>query len=245
MLTPTAAARPSRLRRALSLADNLLLVVVLGAGGAWGYHELRDRQEPALEQQRDLPPASSTEAFEPLEALAALEVKGRAPRTGYERKLFGVGAVDLDRNGCDYRNDVLRRDLTVKVVRPGAPACVVESGSFVDPYSGEPVSFVRGENPSSIEVDHIVALADAWQKGAQQWSPDKRVQFGNDPRNLLAVSRQSNRAKKDGDAATWLPPDRRFRCIYVSQQIAVKADYGLWVTDAERDAMARVLRGCG
>jgi hypothetical protein len=107
------------------------------------------------------------------------------------------------------------------------------------------VSFVRGENPSSIEVDHVVALADAWQKGAQQWSPDKRVQFGNDPRNLLAVSRQANRAKQDGDAATWLPPDRRFRCIYVSQQIAVKADYGLWITPAERDAMATVLRGCG
>jgi hypothetical protein len=235
---------PSRVRRVLSLADNVLLVVVLGAGGAWGYHVISDRQEPALKQQRDLPPASSSEAFEPLEALAALEVKGRAPSTGYDRKLFGVGAVDLDRNGCDYRNDVLRRDLTVKVVRPGTPACVVERGSFNDPYTGDPVSFVRGTNPSAIEVDHIVPLADAWQKGAQQWSPDKRVQFGNDPRNLLAVSRQANRAKKDGDAATWLPPDTRFRCTYVSQQIAVKAAYGLSVTPAERDAMERVLRRC-
>ena len=71
-----------------------------------------------------------------------------------------------------------------------------------------------------------------------------RVRFANDPLNLAAVGRATNRAKSDGDAATWLPPNKRFRCAYVARQVAVKAAYGLWVTDAERDAIARVLSSC-
>lgn len=232
------------IRRVLSAADNVLLAVVLVAGGAWTYQQVADRNdEPPVE--RRLPEASTSEAFEPLEVLATLEVKGRAPKTGYDRKRFGVGAVDLDRNGCDYRNDTLRRDLATKELRPDDPReCVVERGSMTDPYTGDDVSFVRGANPSPIEIDHVVALSDAWQKGAQQWPPEKLLQFGNDPRNLIATSRAANRAKKDSDAATWLPPNRAFRCSYVTRQIEVKAAYGLAVTAAERDAMRRVLADC-
>ena len=233
-----------RLRRVLSWLDDLLLAGIVAAGGAWGYQQVAEREEPPVPVERGLPPASTSEAFEPLEVLATLDVKGRAPKTGYDRKRFGVGAVDLDRNGCDHRNDTLRRDLTTAVLRPTTPACVVEAGSMTDPYTGDDVSFVRGTNPSPIEIDHLVALSDAWQKGAQQWSPEKLVQFGNDPRNLIAVSHAANRAKGDGDAATWLPPNTAFRCSYVSRQIEVKATYGLWVTDAERSAMAGVLAGC-
>jgi hypothetical protein len=220
--------------------DNALLAVVVAGSGWWGYQRLAPDEPPRPT------PHAVVQAAEPsaLELLDRLEVKGRAPKTGYDRKLFGVGAVDFDRNGCDYRNDTLRRDLDAVTLRPGEPVCVVEEGTLVDPYTGDRVTFVRGDNPSPIEIDHRVALSDAWQKGAHQWSEEKRFEFGNDPRNLVAVSRAANQQKGASDAATWLPPDRRYRCEYVARQVEVKAAYGLWVTAAEHDAMRGILDRC-
>ncbi|SDO32222.1 DUF1524 domain-containing protein [Geodermatophilus sp. DSM 45219] len=180
-----------------------------------------------------------------LAALADVAVRGRAPRTGYEREQFGDGWVDTDRNGCDTRNDVLARDLTGETFRPGTDDCVVLSGTLADPYSGRTIEFRRGQDTSDdVQVDHVVALSDAWQKGAQQWDADRRTAFANDPLNLLAVDGPLNMQKGDGDAATWLPPATSYRCVYVARQVAVKAGYGLWVTRAERNAAATVLSGC-
>lgn len=187
----------------------------------------------------DAPPATA------LAAVALLEVKGRAPRTGYDRDLFGSGWTDTDRNGCDTRNDVLARDLTDVEYKPGTHDCVVLSGTLADPFSGMTIAFQRGQGTSElVQIDHVVALADAWQKGAQQWDGPTRVAFRNDPLNLLAVDGALNQQKGDGDAATWLPPNKPFRCAYVARQVAVKVAYGLWVTAAERDAMVRVLSAC-
>ncbi|NIZ93122.1 GmrSD restriction endonuclease domain-containing protein [Kineococcus rubinsiae] len=178
-------------------------------------------------------------------ALAGLAVAGRAPKTGYDRDAFGQAWADVDRNGCDTRNDVLRRDLTAVQVRPGTQGCVVLTGTLADPYSGTAIAFVRGAATSSaVQVDHVVALSDAWQTGAQGWDTATRTAFANDPLELLAVDGPLNQRKGDGDAATWLPPAKGFRCAYVARQIAVKARYGLWVKPAERDAMDRVLAGC-
>jgi hypothetical protein len=180
-----------------------------------------------------------------LAALAALPVKGRAPRTGYDRGLFGQAWADTDRNGCDTRNDILRRDLTALVLRAGTHGCLVLSGRLDDPYTGQSIAFVRGEDTSArVQIDHVVALSDAWQKGAQKWSTSTRTRFANDPLNLLAVDGPTNQAKSDGDAATWLPPRTPYRCAYVARQTAVKARYRLWVTAAERDAVRRVLTSC-
>ncbi|AXJ08919.1 DUF1524 domain-containing protein [Arthrobacter sp. PM3] len=187
-------------------------------------------------------PASAGKA---LAALAALPVKGRAPKTGYSRDQFGPAWSDVDHNGCDTRNDVLRRDLTSVALKPGTHDCVVLSGILSDPYTAASINFQRGNATSTaVQIDHVVALSDAWQKGAQQLSPDRRLSFANDPLNLLAVDGPTNQAKSDGDAATWLPPNKSFRCAYVARQISVKSTYGLWVTQAEHDAMARVLAGC-
>lgn len=177
------------------------------------------------------------------EMLDALPVKGRAPKTGYDRReRFGHGWKDPDRNGCDARNDTLRRDLT-EVVLDGP--CKVLSGVLIDPYTGTRIDFVRGDRTSqAVQIDHLVALSDAWQKGAQALTQEQRIAFANDPLNLLAVDGSVNSSKGDGDAATWLPPSRGFRCEYVARQIEVKAVYGLWVTAAERDAMRRVLDAC-
>lgn len=189
--------------------------------------------------------AASDDVASALAALAELEVKGRAPRTGYERDLFGSGWVDTDRNGCDTRNDVLARDLGGETFKAGTHDCVVLTGTLADPYSGTSITFVRGQGTSElVQVDHVVALSDAWQKGAQQWDDATRVAFANDPLNLLAVDGGLNQQKGDGDTATWLPPNRGYRCAYVARQVAVKIRYDLWVTAAERDAMARVLGEC-
>ncbi|MCO7218442.1 HNH endonuclease family protein [Klenkia sp. PcliD-1-E] len=180
-----------------------------------------------------------------LAALAQLPVKGRAPQTGYTRDQYGEGWVDTDRNGCDTRNDVLARDLTAEQFRPGTRDCVVTSGVLVDPYSGATILFQRGQGTSeAVQIDHVVALSNSWQTGAQGWDAATRVAFANDPLNLLAVDGTLNAQKRDGDAATWLPPDRGYRCAYVARQVAVKVAYGLWTTQAEHDAMAGILGTC-
>jgi len=188
------------------------------------------------------PVASKPAADTALAELASLEVKGRAPKTGYDREeQFGRAWIDVDRNGCDTRNDILTRDLTV-TTRDG---CRVLTGTLNDPYTNSSISFVRGERTSSaVQIDHVVPLMDAWQKGAQQLSLDDRIRLANDPLNLLAVDGPQNSRKSDSDAATWLPPSRLLWCEYVARQVSVKAHYGLWVTVAERDAMVRVLENC-
>lgn len=179
-----------------------------------------------------------------LAVLEILEVKGRAPRNNYDRLAFGEAWLDVDGNGCDTRNDVLRRDLTdVQLVR--GSLCQVAAGKLAEPYTGRTLEFSRGaETSKAIQIDHVVALGDAWQKGAQQLSAQKRESLGNDPLNLIAVDGPANVEKSDADAASWLPPNKAFRCQYVGRQISVKAAYKLWVTPAEKDAMKRVLSGC-
>ena len=140
---------------------------------------------------------------------------------------------------------MLRRDLSDLALKPGTRDCVVLSGILNDPYTATLINFLRGSSTSSaVQIDHVVALSDAWQKGAQQLTEAQRVSFANDPLNLLAVDGPANQQKSDGDAATWLPPNKSYRCDYVARQISVKASYGLWVTRAEHDAMARVLADC-
>jgi hypothetical protein len=193
-------------------------------------------------------PSSENAALRPgpaLAALARLAVKGRAPKTGYGRDLFGQAWADVDRNGCDTRNDILRRDLTSFVLKAGTHGCLVLSGTLHDPYTGTTIAFVRGQQTSTaVQIDHVVALSDAWQKGAQGWSSAKRERFANDQLNLLAVDGPSNSRKGDGDAATWLPPAKGYRCRYVARQVAVKTAYGVWVTRAEKAAITRILASC-
>ena len=194
---------------------------------------------PSLTSAAEQQPGLATAVLE------TLPVKGRAPKTGYTRDQFGQAWADVDRNGCDTRNDILKRDLTDVVYKPGTRNCVVASGTLVDRYSGEVINFVRG-NVSSMEVqiDHVVALSNAWQTGAFKLTADQRQALSNDPLNLFAVKGSLNQQKSDGDAATWLPPLKSFRCAYVAQQIAVKAKYSLWVVPPEKAAMAAILAKC-
>ena len=178
-----------------------------------------------------------------LSALDGLTVKGRAAKTGYSRDKFGPAWADVDGNGCDTRNDILQRDLTSVKLRSGG--CVVQTGVLKDPYTGHTISFRRGRKTSlAVQIDHVVALSNAWQTGAGKLSSAVREQLANDPLELLAVDGPTNEAKRDSDAASWLPLHKSFRCAYVARQIAVKVKYHLWVTLAEKKAMSRVLTTC-
>ena len=174
-------------------------------------------------------------------ALSLLPVKGRAPMTGYDRDRFGPAWLDADRNGCDTRNDILAEQL--RAVTLESNGCVVAAGSYDDPYTGSTIDYWEGHG-SLIDVDHVVALGNAWATGAFGWPIKKRAAFANDPLNLLPTDAGANRQKGDGDAATWLPANKPYRCEYVSRQVAVKAKYDLWVTSAEQAAIQRVLVPC-
>ncbi len=232
------------IERRRRLAVILLVTFSICAGAA--YEAWQQSRMPALptnvqsvntEQTAGVPLPGSA-----VEALGKLAIKGRAPRTDYKRAQFDD---DWQRLGaCDIRNHILRRDMTeVKTV--SETDCTVISGLLDDPYTGNRINFVRGRDTSDdVQIDHVVALSDAWQKGAQQLSATTRQEFANDPLNLLAVDGPVNQKKSDSDAATWLPPNKPYRCQYIARQIAVKAKYTLWITQAEHDAMHRVLDTC-
>ena len=188
-------------------------------------------------------PATNAQAdtTDALTALNKLEVKGRAPKTVYTRSQFPHWS-DPDRNGCDARNDTLKRDLTNITFKAGTRDCKVIAGQLLDPFSGKVLTF--STTKVVIDIDHVVALSNAWQTGAAYFDKNTRLLIANDPINLLAVDAKLNRQKGDGDAATWLPPNKSFRCEYVARQVAVKSKYKLWVTEPEKVAITKILSNC-
>lgn len=201
----------------------------------------RAPEDSSSEQIKNATTESSSETELASSSIEKLEVKGRAPKTGYERSQFSNGWSQVD--GCDVRNIILSRDMTETNLE--TDDCIVLSGNLFDPYTAASISFLRGSGTSTkVQIDHVVALSDAWQKGAQQLSSILRNNFANDQLNLLAVDGSTNQKKGDGDAATWLPPYKTYRCAYVARQISVKIKYSLWITQAEKDAMLRILNLC-
>ena len=246
------------IKRAATIAFQILILLGIIIGVAFYKDANPQNAQPGSVEtfSETAPPTHEASTAQPdaskhyVQALESLRVAGRAPKTGYERELFGQAwsddvTVEFGHNGCDTRNDVLRRDLINTEIKEGTHGCLVLSGTLHDPYSGEVIDFVRGRSTSSeVHIDHIVPLSDAWQKGAQQWDEETRRNFANDPRNLLAVKGRLNSQKGAGDAATWLPPRREFRCEYARDIIDVKSEYGLWVTAAEKDALHTQLATC-
>lgn len=223
------------MKRNLVRLARLLIVLIIALIGSYKAIEIDDKKYD-----------NSVAAIEAIEtpageALASLPIKGRAPKTNYSREQFGGGWERID--DCDMRNYILARDLTETTFV--TPSCKVASGILSDPYGGKRIAFTRGpETSNDVQIDHIVALSDAWQKGAQSLTREQRVSLANDPLELLAVDGNLNQQKGDGDAATWLPPNKTYRCEYVARQIAVKKKYSLWVTRSEYDAMASILQSC-
>jgi hypothetical protein len=226
--------RTHKIRRTIAA-----IIVLIAAVITIAYHP--NLQQPAIsppEMPKNSPPVNLT--GDAAKALEVIPVKGRAAKTGYARTQFGDGWST--QQGCDTRNIILHRDLIDTTVDE---ACRVVSGTLNDPYTGKTITFTRGEATSqAVQIDHVIALSNAWQTGAQGLTAEQRIALANDPLELLAVDGAANQQKSDGDAATWLPANKAFRCQYVARQIAVKAKYQLWVTAAEKGAMASVLSAC-
>lgn len=202
-------------------------------------------QQVATEQNEPSPAPDASLAQNALAVLDTIDVRPRTEWDGpFDRvESFGEGWGDPDGNGCNARNDALQEAMTDVELR--SDGCRVAAGTFTDPYSGETVSFVAGPVTSeAVQIDHVVALYNAWRTGAQSWSFEQRVAFSNDPLNLQPTLHWVNDDKMASDASQWLPPNAAYRCTYVARQIAVKATYGLWVTQDEYDAMGDVLDGC-
>lgn len=180
--------------------------------------------------------ASSSQA---LAVAQGLQVRGRAPDTNYSREAFGSAWRDVDRNGCDTRNDILQRDFTTTIFKSGTGDCKVIGGTWTDPYSNE--SYTFDEAPSGAQIDHVVSLKNAWQMGADQWSDDMRVEFANDPLNLRVTIASLNQQKSDSNAASWLPPFKPGRCNFIATQVAVKAKWNLYVTESEKEVFLAIL----
>ena len=233
-----------RTRRIISVLAILTLAGIWLAVNPTSYEsnpipteQATDSQKTTSEQNLDSNQGQTKLAKDVLEQL---EIKGRAPKTGYARTEFYKSWPNVD--GCSLRQIIIKRELGDSAVLDG---CDVISGTFTEPYTGSVMTFYQKSDISKkIQIDHIVALSDAWQKGAQQWDEETRRNFANDPRNLRAVKGRLNAQKGAGDAATWLPPQRQHRCEYARDIIDVKSEYGLWVTPAEKDALHTQLSTC-
>jgi hypothetical protein len=252
-----AAGNPARSRRRI-LAAVLAILVIAAVAGVLFWQERSTRQSSGPSPTWRAEPTSigapsnqqvPTARYDlARQQLKQLEVRGWDRTSDFKRYQFGKAwsddvDVEFGRNGCNTRDDILRRDLQNLVVRRGT--CYAQSGTLLDPYSGVTIDFVRSPDTSkAIEIDHVVALADAWYKGARSWDAQRRLDFANDPRNLLAVSPKANFDKAFRDAASWLPPNEAFRCDFVARQIEVKSAYGLWLSAKEKKAMESVLSRC-
>ena len=231
----------------------LVIVAAVTVLVVWGRDWIRTKTGPSPSSTAATSSAPAavirTPRFDAARAqLAALQIKSWDRAQDFKRYRFGQAwsddvNVEFGHNGCDTRDDILRRDLANLVVRPGT--CFAQSGTLHDPYTGTTIDFVRGPDTSdSVEIDHVVSLADAWYKGARLWEAQRRVDFANDPINLLAVSPKANFDKAFRDAASWMPPNEAFRCDFVARQVNVKTVYGLWVSSKEKQAIAEVLARC-
>lgn len=226
-----------------------LVAAILALAGVAGFVILNPNsydQAPNIAAESNSASTDGTDGADssPLAAdiLEKLEVKGRAPKTGYARTEFYDGWPNIE--GCSLRQRIIRREFgdTAKLADDD---CNVLSGEFDEPYTDQHLQFTeKSEISKGVQIDHVVALSDAWQKGAQGLTKEERYNLATDPLNLLAVDASTNQGKSDGDAATWLPPNKSFRCQYVARQISVKYKYRLWVTEAEKAAMSTVLEAC-
>lgn len=233
------------MRRVSLVASAVIAVVVWLFLNPESYEEVFTKventgaEEGILDYSAEAVTGASDSTLLATEVLEKLEVKGRAPKTGYSREEFYPGWPTVE--GCNLRQRILKREFGDTAVLDG---CTVIAGEFDEPYTGEHMVFTDKAEVSKIQIDHVVALSDAWQKGAQYMDYEMRNRIATDPLNLLAVDGAANNQKSDGDAATWLPANKKFRCQYVARQVSVKYKYSLWVTEAEKTAILKVLSNC-
>lgn len=195
-------------------------------------------------------PATS-DIYDEAEAfVASLPVTSTGPSVKYQREpQFGAAWIDVDGNGCDTRNDILKRDFASFETFRGD--CEVRTGVLNDPYTGKTINFVHtnafGKNTGdsqAVQIDHIIPLDWAWQNGAEAWDQDTRILFANDPINLKAVEGKQNSSKKNQGPSTWWPAAESFHCTYAVEFTSVLQKYELTIPAADQQALLGTLEGC-
>lgn len=185
----------------------------------------------------------STEAGHALAQLEQLTITEPSSTTKYVRDYFGQKWADVDRNGCDTRNDILARDLTDLTFKPGTRDCVVLSGVLYDRYTDETIQFVRvSEGYQPVQIDHVIPLSVAWASGSESWTLDKREQFANDPLNLQTTT--ANQQKGDSTPSRWMPESATAACEYSARYVTVLDAYDLTVTADDAAALRATLTSC-
>jgi len=228
-------------RTSFRLRRIIIVLVALAGTISWLAINPESYEENFIKNENSEDSSSESESLVST-VLEKLEVKGRSPKTGYSREEFYSSWPTVD--GCNLRQRIIKREFGDSAVLDG---CTVISGEYDEPYTGEHIIYSsKTEISKQIQIDHIVALSDAWQKGADFGHMDSETRYAlaTDPLNLIAVDSSANQQKSDGDAATWLPSNKKFRCQYVARQVSVKYKYQLWVTTAEKDAILKVLESC-
>ena len=253
---PRLTAQGQRQRLVVILVLFLALVLLLLALAAIQASEAtpEEQADPRPRPTASFSPLPSAEPSDPADpstpdAVAVLAELDTVPvaahrADGYDRDDFGSAWADVDDNGCDTRNDILRRDLTEAVFKSGS-SCVIVSGELDDPYTATVIAFVRGPGTSDdVQIDHIVPLSWAWGYGAADWTDGQRRAFANDPSNLRAVEGHANMSKGDSGPGEWLPDNTAFRCAYVASFVDVVVEYRLAIPAADRTAIRSVLADC-
>lgn len=190
-------------------------------------------------------PSSIPNKAQSIKDLSQLKVKAKSYNPTYKRSAFGDPWEDIDKNGCDTRNDILHRDLFQQVTSFEKGPCIIVSGKLLDPYTNKTINFTRGSSTSIlVQIDHVVSLSNAWQTGAYKLSETQRTELANDPQNLVTTSGKVNQLKSDKDASSWEPENQSFQCSYAALTIAVKKKYKLWVTKSEKTALSKLLQSC-
>lgn len=203
--------------------------------------------QPSASQSASPSAAAPTPSSLLQQAARALPlIDDAAPIPEYRRDDFGDGWVDVDRNGCSTRQDVLQRDLVAETLADDG--CTVLTGTLpVDPYTGATIEFAHdrvGGDSQAVQIDHIISLSAAHRGGAWAWSHDERVAFANDPDSLLAVDGPTNASKSDRGPADWMPEDPASWCDYAADYTTIALDHGLAVSAADRQMLVDVLTAC-
>lgn len=213
---------------------------------------------PELPDLSDILPESPTATPEPapatdgaessfIAALNSLALVNAVEDGGYNRSEdFGNAWTDVDQNGCDTRNDILNRDLTGITYKTPSDSCTVAAGTLNDPYTGQTISFVRGQDTSmAVQIDHIIPLKYAYLHGATAWDQDTREMFANDPENLLAVDGPSNSSKSAKGPENWMPENAGYTCAYAEKFVNVADKYDVSITTNDYDVLYDALLTCG
>ncbi|WP_242454702.1 HNH endonuclease family protein [Bailinhaonella thermotolerans] len=212
---------------------------VLATGGCSGVLSSTSDDDGGRRPIAESEAPKSGDAAKARKQLKALAIAPKGPSSGYDRDKYGARWKDVDRNGCDTRNDILARDLVDEKKRG---KCVVISGTLNDPYTGKTIKFTKSD-AQAVQIDHVYPLSLSWKMGAKGWQEDKRERFANDPDNLLAVDGPTNQAKGDSGPEAWRPR-KAYQCAYAIRYVGVAAEYKLPITRADQAALGQMLDTC-